>query len=276
MSRPSENVFLMAYSTEGHEATVQKAPMYEPTSWTTPLASPWAKRQGELHFDILRKTILSAERVRKERGLASILLPGRDVWPLEVMAAKRGIPTIYIPELSRLVCYHTNALSGLLRHYGVNGSELIVDTGFVGSIVQAVGEVLGQPLQFYLMSQSPRPSLPSWTSLPSWMLETKKTKTTTVSTGQDFLPPLQTFPDPPPDAIGDEGSLIKRGRQTFNANRRPNQVFPNRRKARTEAIDTEYLPKLIPESNWPEALTARKSIDELAKGEAETAADDGG
>lgn len=249
-----------------------KAPIFSTKAWS------WmASDRGKLHFDILRKTLLSVERVRRERGLSRLLLPGRDVWPLKVMATKRDIPATYIPEMSRNVCYHPGALKRLLVEHGVDGSELVVDTGFAGSIVRAMGKVLGRPFQFCLMSQHPRSI-----KAPGVFVSTAPgVFASTLLGGTDMLPPLLTFPNPPADPRpwpwgdvecvdtdpkkGGHPRMYRSewGKEAFNANHRPNQVFPNRRKSRTEALETEYLPKYYRQGTVVEG----RAVNYLAKPE---------
>lgn len=241
---------------------VEKGDYTDPQSWVRFMGITGRHGfRGKLHFDILRKTLLFAERIRREKGCSRLLLPGRDVWPLEVMAAKRKIPTTYIPHLSRNVGNDPYALRRIIAQYQIDGSELIVDTGFVGSIVRALGQALSKPMQFCLMSQTPRSTLTGQNPLqPSWMNAVPGVCVWLGSTSRELLP-IRSFPEPPSDPTpwpwgeyevvdGDtsKGQPIRMtkatwGRNAFNANLRPNQVFPNRRKARREALETEYLPK---------------------------------
>jgi len=153
--------------------------------------------RANLHFDVMRETLISAERRRKTLGCDRLLLAGRDVWVLEVMAKRRGIDTLFLPEISRNVASFPNQLKAFLIEKGFTGNELLVDTGFVGSIPKKIDEAMGTNLKFVLMSQE------------------KKFNYLNCSI-----------------SIQDQNCID-----------RPNQVFPQRRLARKEALETEYLPK---------------------------------
>jgi len=184
--------------------------------WNTNRQTMASYLRGELHYDVLRRSLLSAEAQRKIHKCSRLLFAGRDVWTLEVLAQRRKIASVYIPEMSRLVVDHYSpsrdqCIFSLLTKYGVNPSEsfLMVDTGFVGSIVRAISRVIKRPIKFALMSQNPQ------------------------RVSETELPPLNSF----------SGNTYFRGKQPFNANTLPNQLFPNRRRAREEVLGVEYLPK---------------------------------
>lgn len=107
-----------------------------------------------LHFDVLRQTLLSAESLRKSKGYSHLLLTGRDVWQIEVMARRRRIPTLFLPEVSRLFVRSTGpAAKEFMLEKGVTDNMLLIDTGFVGSIPLGMSEKLGFDIPFALMSQ---------------------------------------------------------------------------------------------------------------------------
>ena len=180
----------VAYTEGLHESSVG-------SSW---LQSP---QRGKLHVTTLRRTLQAAEAHRKEHRCSRLLFPGRDVWTLHVLAQRRGLDSLFIPEVSRTVAGNGQALRKICNEYGVTGDELFVDTGFKGSIVVQFQKVLGKTLQCALMSQIPLSK--RFVTLHSF-------------------PPLAEYPTEDPAM-------------------RPNQLFPNRRMARKEALDTEYLPK---------------------------------
>jgi len=165
--------------------------------------------RGNLHFDVLRETLLAAERKRQVMGCDRLFLAGRDVWALEVMARKRDIKTLFLPEISRNVVNHHDreAVKVFLTKAGFTGKELLVDTGFMGSIPLAINEIIGCKLEFLLMSQRDR-----------------------------------NFPNLQNESLEVIGRKPEND-QDRNCFRRPNQLFPQRKKARNEALETEYLPK---------------------------------
>jgi hypothetical protein len=102
----------------------------------------------------LRNALLSVASYAKKLGDKKLLLAGRDVWTLEVLAQRNGIPSVFMPEVSRPVADQPSILLGLLCKAGVKGDELFVDTGFYGTIPLAIGAALGKPVEFALLSQS--------------------------------------------------------------------------------------------------------------------------
>ena len=66
----------------------------------------WSPNQrGKLNFDLVREALLSAESTRKALGCSKLLFAGRDVWAFEVMAQKRGIPSLFIPGNQSKGCF---------------------------------------------------------------------------------------------------------------------------------------------------------------------------
>jgi hypothetical protein len=143
------------------------------------------------------------------------------------MAKKRGIPSVYVPEMSRMVCCggygdadwnarNKQIILSLFEKYGIGIDEpvLMVDTGYFGSIVRAVGDAVGHPIKFALMSQGYKTN----------------------------LLPLNSFPAKQrAEAWGTY--IVPRKGHNIDPNSKPNQLFPNRKTARKEVLDTEYLPK---------------------------------
>lgn len=166
--------------------------------------------RGKLNFDLIREALLSAESTRKALGCSKLLFAGRDVWAFEVMAQKRGIDSLFIPEISRKVVQAGQALKKLMDEYKFTGNELLVDTGFAGSIPRNINANLGCNLKFILLSQDK----------------------------------ISSFMGPKNDkghiAIGTPDSPTKENERALA---RPNQVFPNRANVRGEALEIEYLPK---------------------------------
>jgi len=154
------------------------------------------RANAKINGRILRSTLDSAVVAMREERKGKLLLAGRDVWALAVLAEKRRIPYIFIPEISRNVAA-SPAVVGLLERYGCTGNELLIDTGFAGSIPRSLERETGRKIPFRLMSQNRQYT-------------------------HSFL-----------------GRVPARGnRDSF-----PQQLFPNRKKARAEALETEYLGK---------------------------------
>lgn len=177
---------------------------YDNEKWTP-------NSRGKVHFDLIREALLSAESTRKALGCSKLLFAGRDVWAFEIMAQKRGIPSLFMPEISRKVVQNKEALAALVKQYGFTGEELLVDTGFAGSIPRNMNEKLGCNLKFILLSQDS----------------------------------IMSFMGPKSDVGGHVGIGLPftRHKEDERALLRPNQIFPNRSNVRGEALEIEYLPK---------------------------------
>lgn len=100
----------------------------------------------------VRNAFDSAVSQAKDRPL---LLAGRDVWAFKVLAERHRVRAIYIPVISRSVANNERVLRKVLKDHGVTGNELLVDTGFMGSIPRAISGVLGKELEFSMISQNP-------------------------------------------------------------------------------------------------------------------------
>lgn len=164
---------------------------------------------AQIHHRILRNTMDSLVSTMKSEGCPRLLLPGRDVWTLAVLAERRGIPYVFLPEVSRRVA-ESKGIKDFLHSHGVTGNELVVDTGYAGSVPKAFSRAFGHPVKFRLMSQNDDTAhlgfAPEW-----WLFPWKKP-------GRSLQP--------------------RSGIES-----RPNQVFPNRKRARAEVLETEYLAK---------------------------------
>lgn len=158
-----------------------------------------------LHQQVLRATLDSAMVALREEKCSRLLLGGRDVWTFAVLCNRRKIPHLFVPELSRKVAESPH-VKPFLEERGFTGDELFLDTGFVGSIPRVLSSHFQQPFKFRLMSQS------------------------------RISPPVGAAPHDLPA----HGSLLKKVSRKHNY---PNQLFPNRKSARTEALNTEYLAK---------------------------------
>jgi len=166
------------------------------------------RENARIHHRILNNTIDSAMAALRHEGCDRLFLGGRDVWTFAVLCERRRIPYMFVPELSRNVA-HSPLVKPFLESRGFTGKELFLDTGFAGSIPKSLANHFeGIQFRFRLMSQSDQ------------FLEVK----TKIIDG-----------DP------NKGELPHRTLERWR--RRPNQLFPNRAKARDEALETEYLAK---------------------------------
>lgn len=192
----------------------------------------FARKSSKIHGTILRNTLQSAVVSMKAEKCSKLLLAGRDVWILAVIAEKRSVPYEFIPQISRMACADKNILSKFLKERGIVGDELLVDTGFMGSIAVAISAALELPMKFRLMSQNAK--------IYSWSY---------ASTAPGDMPV----------------EVMKDKRIIF-----PNMLFPNRKKARSEALETEYLAKYwrtgtIRDGRIVQALSLREDIQRAAR-----------
>ena len=146
------------------------------------------RKTARVHATILRNTLRSSVVAMQAEKCSKLMLGGRDVWALVVLAARQEIPYLFIPELSRYVAKDP-VVKDFLVAKGFTGEELFVDTGFMGSIPRSLEQHFERPFKFRLMSQNH------------------------TASGGD------------------------------HADRKPQQLFPCRRVARDEALETEYLAK---------------------------------
>ncbi len=194
------------------KAQKKQKPSFDSSSYVwSDCSEQWTPNsRGKVHFDLIREALLSADSTRKALGCSKLLFAGRDVWAFEIMAQKRGIPSLFIPEISRRVVQNERALRELVDSYGFTGNELLVDTGFAGSIPRNMNTNLGCNLKFILLSQDGFGSFAGPTS----------------SSGHIGI-----------------GIPITNHKEDERAVSRPNQIFPNRSNVRGEALEIEYLPK---------------------------------
>lgn len=156
------------------------------------------RASAKLHGAILRSTLASSVTAMRAEKCSKLFLAGRDVWALAVLAERKGVPYVFLPQISRSVASSDEVRTFLMEH-GITGQELLIDTGFAGSIPMHLSICLGVQVPFRLMSQSP----------------------------------VSTF-----DFFARFSKRTKKGLES-----RPKQVFPNRKNARAEALETEYLAK---------------------------------
>jgi hypothetical protein len=114
--------------------------------------------------DVIHSILKSSWRSLKEITQGkTIILPGRDVWPWEVLARRNNYPTIYDPRISRILCSHKEVLRKICKEWDVDFGEVIIfDTGFAGSIPAAISDVVGTKVRFLMLSSNRRDG---WTQL---------------------------------------------------------------------------------------------------------------
>ncbi len=168
------------------------------------------RESARIHHRIVVDTVDSALAALRTEGCSKLFLGGRDVWTFAVCCARRRIPFLFIPELSRYVTSKLQ-IRQFLESRGFRGDELFLDTGFAGSIPRNLQRHWpGFNFRFRLMSQSDVAVVHQEAGLV------------------DCDPAKENKP---------RKAVVERWR------RRPQQLFPNRAKAREEALETEYLAK---------------------------------
>jgi len=185
-----------------------------------------ARSPKPFHWDVIQRNLISSEALRRELGCPCLLLTGRDMWLFEVLARRFGFPSIYLPQISRNVStpYKTTEQKNILKFLqdnGVTGNELFVDTGFAGSVPAGIQNILNEHWEY------PRPKDKKEIKVKSILVS--------QSTGerrQDLEPIYTHVPHPK-----------LKGNVRRDPSKRPNQIFPNRKRAREEALVIEYLPK---------------------------------
>ena len=167
------------------------------------------RERARIHNRILNDELASARAALRDEGCKRLFLGGRDTWPMAIMCARQKIPFRFVPELSRPVSQRPGPCKRFLEKIGFEGDELFLDTGFAGSIPKAIQKYFPEKkLHFRLISQDD--------------IEIVEDKSFMVDTDPSKGPPRK---------------IVSRYR------RKPNQLLPNRNKAREEALETEYLAK---------------------------------
>jgi hypothetical protein len=167
------------------------------------------RESARIHHSVIVNTLDSALAAIRDEGCTKLFLGGRDVWAFAVCCARRRIPFLFIPELSRYVTGKPQ-IRTFLESRGFTGEELFLDTGFAGSIPRNLQKHWPDlDFRFRLMSQS-----------------------NIVMHQEAGLVDTDPVKESKPRRI-----VHERWRS------RPQQLFPNRKKAREEALETEYLAK---------------------------------
>ena len=95
------------------------------------------RESARIHYRILNDTLSSALAALRDEGCSRLFYGGRDVWSYAVISAKKKIPFLFVPELSRTVAGRASCRP-FLEAAGFTGDELFLDTGFAGSIPRSM------------------------------------------------------------------------------------------------------------------------------------------
>lgn len=182
------------------------------------------REKARVDHEVLNTTLDSAMAAMRQEDCDRLFLGGRDVWAFAVMCERRRIPYLYVPELSRYVSSRPE-VKGFLEERGFRGErELFLDTGYAGSIPRNLAAHFpGQKFKFRLMSQS------------------------------------EVFVHTP--AV--EGGVYDSDKPPFRVHKQakkerwkrfPNQLFPNRKTAREEAMFQEYVAKYQKSGTFSEPM----------------------
>jgi hypothetical protein len=98
--------------------------------------------------DVLHSFLCSTTRAIKahlRHKDSRVIYPGRDVWALEVMSQRRGVPSVYDPRISREIKSHGPAYKEIIDAWGIPdwGKALAFDSGYAGTVPRAIGRVAG-------------------------------------------------------------------------------------------------------------------------------------
>jgi len=105
---------------------------------------------ADVAHSIIKSSWRSLKQIADGR---TIILPGRDVWPWEILARKEGYPTVYDPRISRLFSGHHDLLREAVDAWGVDLRKcLMFDTGWNGSIPAAFRNALGITFDYKMLS----------------------------------------------------------------------------------------------------------------------------
>jgi hypothetical protein len=170
------------------------------------------RERAKVDHGVLNSTLDSAMAALRAERCDRLFLGGRDVWAFAVMCERRRIPYMFVPELSRHVSSRPE-VRPFLEARGFTGNELFLDTGYAGSIPRNLQAHFGRTFKFRLMSQ------------------TEQFVATMTDTG--------VFVDQEPG----KGVPPRRAIRKERWKRYPNQLFPNRKTAREEAMFQEYVAK---------------------------------
>ena len=182
------------------------------------------RERAKVDHNVLNTTLDSAMAALKHEGCDRLFLGGRDVWAFAVMCERRRIPYMYVPELSRYVSARPE-VRPFLEARGFRGDrELFLDTGYAGSIPRNLAAHFpGTKFKFRLMSQTEQ-----------FVHKVKEAQLV--------------------DCDPSEGKNRKLDVKKERWKRFPNQLFPNRKTARDEAMFQEYVAKYQKSGTFSEAM----------------------
>jgi hypothetical protein len=182
------------------------------------------RERAKVDHNVLNVTLDSAMAAMRSEECDRLFLGGRDVWAFAVMCERRRIPYMYVPELSRYVSSRPE-IKPFLEERGFRGEkELFLDTGYAGSIPRNLAAHFpGNKFKFRLMSQ------------------------TEQFTHHPFQEGGVFDSEKPPHRVYREAKKER-------WKRFPNQLFPNRKTARDEAMFQEYVAKYQKSGTFSEAM----------------------
>jgi len=93
--------------------------------------------QDQIHT-MIKRSSRTLKRILKKDPRRKLILPGRDVWLWSVYCHKKGIPHIFDPRISRNVSRNTMVLRQIADAWKIDEHTIIFDTGFAGSIFDAI------------------------------------------------------------------------------------------------------------------------------------------
>lgn len=182
------------------------------------------RERAKVDHNVLNTTLDSAMAAMRHEGCDRLFLGGRDVWAFAVMCERRRIPYMYVPELSRYVSSRPE-VKPFLEERGFRGEkELFLDTGYAGSIPRNLAAHFpGNKFKFRLMSQ-------------------------TEQFTHHFAQEGGVF-----DTAKSPHREYREGKKE-RWKRFPNQLFPNRKAARDEAMFQEYVAKYQKSGTFSEPM----------------------
>jgi hypothetical protein len=201
------------------------------------------RESARLHHGVINDTLDSSLAALRDEGCSRLFLGGRDVWTFAVMAERRRIPNLYVPELSRNVSSNP-ATKPFLEAVGFTGDELFLDTGYVGSIPRNLQKFWDRPFKFRLVSQTD--------------IAIHETGGILVDVDPDAKSEDCGCQDSDEHAKNCVPRIRKISKRHYKSLARPNQLHPNRDARRSEALETEYLSKYW-KSGTTESVLERKT-----------------
>lgn len=132
----------------------------DPTGFVGPEA-PKLSVQGAGGADIVHSIVWNSLRTLKRHSRklgGAMILPGRDVWPWEVISRRQRLRTVYDGRVSRAVADHTTLLAGIAKEWPIQDPEwdrsLVFDTGWNGSIHRLLCKATMKAPHSFMLSAS--------------------------------------------------------------------------------------------------------------------------